>query len=73
MVAEKVVLFAARAVRALQAADQKHSNTHRHKDGKDVRVDQEPVHKIIHTYYLIRNNHPKGVLFRTLHRVGPLV
>ena len=47
--AEEVVFLAAGAVGTLQAADEKHGNSHRDQDGKDARVDLKPVHQTIHT------------------------
>jgi hypothetical protein len=45
---EKVVLVTALAVRALQAADQQHRDSYRHKDGEDIRICREPMDQAVH-------------------------
>jgi hypothetical protein len=47
--AEEVVLLAAGAVRAPQAADEKHGHTHRYHNGKGISVGRKPVNQTAHT------------------------
>lgn len=48
MVAEEVVLIAARAFRTFQAADKQDRHTHSHKDGQDIRVCRKPANHDMH-------------------------
>jgi hypothetical protein len=45
---EEIVLFAAGAVGALQAADEEYGNTDRDQNGEDIRVDHKPMKHAIH-------------------------
>jgi hypothetical protein len=49
VVAEDIVLVAAGAVRALQAADEKQSHAHRDHDGEGIFDGREPLNEILHT------------------------
>jgi len=57
---EKVVLVAALAVRALQAADQQHRHSHRHQDGEQIRVGRKPMCQAMHSLQLNKaySNYP---------------
>jgi len=46
--AEELVLLAARAVGALDAANQEYSNAHGHQDGQHIRVSREPMDNAMH-------------------------
>ena len=48
VVAEEVVLVAARAFRALKAADEQDRHTQSHKDGEDIRVCRKPANHEMH-------------------------
>ena len=48
VVAEDVVLVAAGALRAFQAADKEHCHAHRNQDGEDVYVRRKPLNQAIH-------------------------
>jgi hypothetical protein len=48
MPAEKLVLFAARAVCALNAANYQHGHSHSHEDGQHIRVHREPMDNAMH-------------------------
>ena len=47
--AEEVVLFAAGALRALQAANDEHGYARRYHNGKDISVGHKPMNQAIHT------------------------
>jgi hypothetical protein len=48
VVAEQIVLVAARAFRALQAADQQNRHPRRHQDGKEIRIRRKPMNYAMH-------------------------
>jgi hypothetical protein len=48
MVAEEVVLAAARTVCAAHAADKENSHAHRHQDGEEASIRRKPMNKIMH-------------------------
>jgi hypothetical protein len=47
-VMEHLVLFRTAAMRALEAANEKHCNAHRNQDGKNTSVYREPMSKMLH-------------------------
>ena len=53
---EEIVLLAARAFRALQAADQQHRHAYRYQDGKEIRIRRKPVGYAVHKQRHILNS-----------------
>jgi hypothetical protein len=47
---EDVIVVAARAVRALQAADQEHSDSYRDQDGENIFILRKPMEQSNHVY-----------------------
>lgn len=46
--AEQVILVAAWAIRASQAANKKHRNAHRHHNGQDASTRRKPMNQAMH-------------------------
>jgi len=71
VVVEEVVLLAAGAIGALQAADEEHGYAHRHEDGQNASVDSKPVHQSIHAHSTSRSNHQNRALPLVIASRGP--
>ena len=50
---EDIILLAAGALRALQAADEKNRDPHRHQDGQEIRIRHEPMDHTMHIEFAI--------------------
>ena len=48
MVAEEIVLAAARAVGAAHAADNEDGHAHRHQDGHEISIRREQMNQVMH-------------------------
>lgn len=52
MALEQVILLAARALRAFQAAHKQHRDPHRDQDGQEIRIRREPMYHAMHNFAL---------------------